>query len=188
MSRFLLAVLLCISVSACSSPPLSVAKMDDRTGLLKTEVVAQKAKILISKKLNIAQFKGMAYVTGLSSTNDMQAAIDQIKALGYFDEVLDTTALENLIHEKSLEKSIINIDEPIGLNRVYRQYKSFVWIQFQSGGTGANPYERLVVINPETLEVVFMSQATLSFLHGLTNEDGFYPLINSLIEWIDRNK
>ena len=188
MSRLSFAILLCILVSACSSPSLRVAKIDDKTGLLQTEATVQKASILHSKKLTFAKFKGMAYVTGLSQASRMRVAIEQIKSLGYFDEVLDSTALANLIHEKGIEKSVMNIDEPIGLNRVFRKYKPFLWIQFRSGGTGASPFEQLVVTNPETLEIVFISQANLSFLHGLTNEEGFYPLINSLIEWINQNK
>jgi hypothetical protein len=182
-------IVLCMFVSACASSRLTVGKIDERTGLLQSDVPISKATVLVSKKLSLAQFKGMAYVMEPVPSNFEQLFAEQIRAIHYFDEVIDHYGLAELISNNDLEKEkVLYSDEPINLNRLYHAYKPFLWLQFKSGESTIHPTIELIVTNPDNLEEVFVSEADMSFWNGLTNESGFYPLINSLIEWINMNK
>ncbi len=169
------------------TPVLKIANIDERTGLLQSGVPISKATVIVSKKLPLSQFKGMAYVT-TDDSNYEGLFVGQIRAIHYFKEVIDHSGLAALIDKNDLHKDVLYSDEPISLNRLYHAYEPFLWLQFKSGGNAAHPTIQLIVINPENLDEVFVSQADISFWNGLTNENGFYPIINSLIEWINMNK
>ena len=186
MERKFLIVSLCTLV-ACSTP-LQVAKMDERTGLLQSATPISKATIIISKKISLAPFKGMAFVSQWGPDKTESVVIEQIKAINYFDQVLNPEGLYQVIASYGLQDKVGNVEELIGLNRLYHKYKPFLWIHFKNGESNIRPTIQLIVTNPDNLEDVFVSQADMSFWNGVTNEDGFYPLINSLIEWINQNR
>jgi hypothetical protein len=82
-----------------------------------------------------------------------------------------------------------SLNEPIGLNKLYRAYKPFLWVSFKRVQKENKPYLQLTVTNPDNLEDVFVSEIYLDYVWaGVNDQNTRYPLFNALIEWINQNK
>lgn len=184
MKRSLFTSLICCLLAACGTQ-MKVAEVDSKTGQLKSEVgQVSKATVVISKQLALAPYKGMAFVSGGG-----EFGINQLKAVGYFDQVLNYDDLQKLVIANNLQDRVPSLNEPIGLNKLYRAYKPFLWINFKRVVKENKPYLQLIATNPDNLEEVFVSEVYLDFVWaGVNDQNSRYPLFNSLIEWINQNR
>jgi predicted HAD superfamily phosphohydrolase YqeG len=97
--------------------------------------------------------------------------------------------LQKLVIVNNLQDKVPSLNEPIGLNKLYRAYKPFLWINFKRVQKENKPYLQLIATNPDTLEEVFVSEVFLDFLWaGVNDQNSRYPLFNALIEWLNKNK
>lgn len=161
-----------------------VAKIDEKTGLLTTDVgTIGQATVVTAKQVSLKQFKPMVFVSAT------QASIDQMKTIGYFDEVLDFDGLQKLVIANNLQEKVPSLNDKIGLNKLYRAHKPFLWVHFKRTNKEYKQYLQLVATNPETLEDLFVSEVHLDFAwSGVNDQNSRYPLFNALITWIQQNK
>ncbi|WP_374584186.1 hypothetical protein [Pseudoduganella sp.] len=161
-----------------------VAKVDQKTGLLTTDVgVIGTATVVTAKQVSLKQFKPMVFVSAT------QASIDQVKTIGYFDEVLDIDGLQKLVIANNLQEKVPSLNDKIGLNKLYRAHKPFLWVYFKRINKDHKQYMQLIATNPETLEDLFVSEVQLDFVwSGVNDQNSRYPLFNALITWIQQNK
>jgi hypothetical protein len=184
MKRTIFTLLVCSFVAGCGTQ-MKVASIDEKTGLIKSEVGQVKtATVLTAKKMSLAPLKGMAFISG---GGDFGVA--QLKAVNYFDQVANYDDLQKLVIVNNLQDKVPSLNEPIGLNKLYRAYKPFLWINFKRVQKENKPYLQLIATNPDTLEEVFVSEVFLDFLWaGVNDQNSRYPLFNALIEWLNKNK
>lgn len=181
--NFLCVLASAIVMSGCGTQ-LKVAEVDGKTGLLKSEKgEVATATVVTAKRVSLKPFKGMVFASG------SQFNIDQMKKIGYFDEVLDLDGLQKLIITEKLQDKVPSLNDKIGLNNLYRAYKPFLWVYFKRVTQNGKPYVQLVATNPDTLEDLFVSEVHIDFAWtGMTDQNSRYPLYNSLITWINQNK
>jgi len=184
MKRTFFAVLICSFVAGCGTQ-MKVASIDEKTGLLKSDVgQISKAIVVTAKKMSLAPFKGMAFVSGGG-----EFGVDQLKAVKYFDQVMNYDDLQKLVIANNLQDKVPSLNEPIGLNKLYRSYKPFLWINFKRIQKENKTYLQLIATNPDTLAEVFVSEVFLDFMWaGVNDQNSRYPLFNAFIEWLNQNR
>jgi hypothetical protein len=184
MKRLLIAAVLCFIATGCGTQ-LKVAQVDEKSGFIKSDVGSiQKATIVKGSKLPINQFKDMAYITGGGDWG-----VKQLAAINYFNQVVGYDDLQKLVISNGLQEKVPSLNEPIGLNKLYRSYKPFLWVHFKLDHRDNNAYLQLIATNPDTLEDVFISEVKLDYKWaGVNDQNSRYPLFNALIEWINQNR
>jgi len=164
---------------------LKVAPVDPQTGLIKSEKgTVTEATVVTSRKFPLAQHKGMVFVSGGGTY-----AVDQMRALGYFDQVVSYDDLQKIVITHRLQEQVPSLNEPIGLNKLYRAYQPFLWVHFKRVQRENKPYLQLVAIHPDTLDEVFVSEVHMDFVWaGVNDQNARYPLFNALSRWIQQNR
>lgn len=184
--RFLaIAVSLTTLLLAACGTQLKVAPVDPQTGLIKSEKgTVTEATVVTSRKFPLAQHKGMAFVSGGGTY-----AVDQMRALGYFDQVVGYDELQKIVIANRLQEQVPSLNEPIGLNKLYRAYKPFLWVHFKRVQRENKTYLQLVALNPDTLDEVFVSEVHMDFVWaGVTDQNARYPLFNAFSRWVQQNR
>ena len=163
---------------------MKVAQVDQATGTLKSEMgTVTKAAVLTSKSVSLAKFGGTAYVT-----NGGEFGVNQLKATNLFAEVLNYDDLQKLIVTNNLQEKVSSVGEPIGLSRLAKAYKPFLWVNFKRISKDNKPYLQMIATNPENLEEVFVAEVFLDFIWaGVNDQNSRYPLFNAFIEWARKN-
>jgi hypothetical protein len=179
-----LAILICSFLAACGTQ-MKVAAVDEKTGLLKSDIGSiSKATVVTAKTMSLAPFKGLAFISGGGDFG-----VNQLKAVKYFDQVVNYDELQKLVIANNLQDKVPSLSEPIGLNKLYRAYKPFLWVNFKRVQKDNKPYLQLIATNPDTLEDVFVSEVHLDFVWaGVNDQNSHYPLFNALIEWMNKNR
>ena len=181
--RFIIPVVVAL-LSACGTQ-MKVASVDEKTGLLKSERGdIGKATVVTAKKMPLAPFKSMAF---MSSAGDW--GVEQLKAVKYFDQVLSYDDLQKLVIANNLTDKVPSLNEPIGLSKLARAYKPFLWVKFKQVRRENKTYMQLIATNPENLEDVFVSEVYLDVVWaGVNDQNSRYPLFNAFIAWVNQNK
>jgi len=180
-----LVVPLCAALLSACGTQMKVASVDEKTGLLKSERGdIGKATVVTAKKMPLAPFKGMAFMSGTSDWG-----IEQLKAVKYFDQVLSYDDLQKLVIANNLTDKVPSLNEPIGLSKLARAYKPFLWVKFKQVRRENKTYMQLIATNPENLEDVFVSEVYLDVVWaGVNDQNSRYPLFNAFIGWVNQNK
>ncbi len=187
-----------------------IGQVDPKTGLLKSDSDIPKANILVSKKLLLAPFRGLAVTTADVSRHTKTDVVKQLEVFNFFEHVVNFDDLPQLIIANNLQDKVKNIKTFGDLKVLSQSYHPFLFVRFSCVAHGgvANVTHRITVTNVETLENVFVSEVEvkhsvafnaallLSFGAGITkddlcdgpDQDVRYPLYNSFIEWINENK
>ena len=175
----------CVALLAACGTQMKVASVDEKTGLLKSERGdIAKATVVTAKKVPLAPFKGMAF---MSSAGDW--GVEQLKAVKYFDQVLSYDDLQKVVIANNLTDKVPSLNEPIGLSKLARAYKPFLWVKFKQVRRENKTYMQLIATNPENLEEVFVSEVYLDFVWaGVNDQNSRYPLFNAFIAWVNQNK
>ncbi len=180
-----LAVPVCVALLSACGTQMKVASVDEKTGLLKSERGdIGKATVVTAKKMPLAPFKGMAF---MSSAGDW--GVEQLKAVKYFDQVLSYDDLQKIVIANNLSDKVPSLNEPIGLSKLARAYKPFLWVKFKQVRRENKTYMQLIATNPENLEEVFVSEVYLDYVWaGVNDQNSRYPLFNAFIGWVNQNK
>lgn len=212
MNRSYAAILFSLLVSACGTYGESkIAQVNPKTGLLQSDQEVAVAKVVVSKKLALSSYKDLAVISkddfSPMNSNSKTDNVKQLKALGYFNEVISFDDLQRLVVSNNLQSKVTTLSNWGGVRDLYRSYKPFLVIHFKCIERGDIVY-RLLVTNPDTLENVFVSEVEVhsKIGYGLTSlatlgagmnrnnmctgydQDTRYPLFNSLIVWINQNR
>lgn len=171
-------LLLCITLTACSVG--KIVNVDPKTGLYpaKTE-----AKVITSKTVDLDKRKSLILIP-----ND-DFVRGSITNMHYFDEVIDYKQLETNIIKANLTDKIPSIQDKIGINNAAKNYKDFIWFRFEKlNSDPSNPKVRFILTDPITAEDLFVSETELDYAwKGVNDQYNWYPMFNSIIEYIKLN-
>ena len=178
-----LAISLSALLTACGTQ-LKVAEVDQKTGLLQSERgEVTKAVVVTSKSASLARFGGTAFIS-----NGGEYGVNQLKATKLFSEVLGYDDLQKLIVNSNLQDKVQSIGEPIGLSRLAKAHKPFLWVNFKRVTKENKPYLQLIATNPENLEELFVAEVHLDFVWaGVRDQNSRYPLFNAFMAWARSN-
>ena len=171
-----------VVVSGCGTQGQAIKP--DGTGYLATgaQGSVSKAHTLVSEKVNMQEFKPLALVTASAF------ALQQVRNLGYFGEVIDLPELQRRVVAKNLQDKIPSLSDRIGINNTARFYGPFLWIHYDAEKRDGKSYAKLVATDPSTLRDVFVAEQELDFMwKGVNDQSTWYPLFNSLIDWLKLN-
>jgi hypothetical protein len=179
-----LAILVSASMLAGCGTQLKVAEIDQATGKIKSDIgTVTNATIVTSKQTSFAKFGGIAYFS-----NGGDFGVSQLKATKLFNEVLDFDSLQKLVVANNLQDKVPSVAEPIGLSKLAKAYKPFLWINAKRVVRDRKQYMQLIATNPENLEELFVAEVYLDFMWaGVTDQNSRYPLFNALIDWARKN-
>ncbi|GKS97680.1 hypothetical protein [Acidovorax sp. SUPP2825] len=178
-------VLAAVALVGCASH-LKVAPVDPQTGLLKSEIgTVGNATTVIAKDISLSKFNGIAVMS-----NGGEYGLQQLRATNVFKEVLSFEDIQKLIVTKGLQDQVSSIAEPIGLTRLAKAYKPFLWVHAKSLRKPGEhqPYLQLIATDPTTLDQIFLAEVKLDIAWaGVNDQNVRYPLFNSFIQWARKN-
>lgn len=183
MKRLFVACTTTVLLAGCGTQ-MKVGQIDETTGLIKTDVgTVTKATVVTAKKVPSDQFRSLAFISGGG-----EYGVEQLKAIKYFNQVVNYDGLQKIVIANNLQEKVPSLNEPIGLNKLYRAYKPFLWIHFKRTQNGNKPFLQIIATNPETMDDVFVSEVHLDFIWaGVNDQNARYPLFNALVEWLRQN-
>lgn len=205
MKHLCMAFIIAALITACDTTG-KVAPLDPQTGRLSSSVLVGEAKVVVDKNIPLAAYKTFVVVLPDVYNQGLDESA-QLRAIGYFNEVVGFGDLKKFVSDHNLQGKVGPFDTWNGLSSLYRAYKPFLVIRFDCVEKG-NIYHRLIVTNPQTMENVFVGQVKawseagynaaglLTLGAGMyesnrcsgTDEKVRYPLFNALIKWIDQNR
>lgn len=182
-SVYIAALSLAALLSGCGTMN-KVAEVDKTTGQLRSERgEVTKATVVTSKKVSLAKFNGIVFVSRGGTYS-----IDQMKATGLFPTVLNFDGLQKLVVANNLTDKVSGLNEPIGLSRLAKVYKPFLWVDYKVVKRENKSYLQMIATNPENLEDLFVAEVYLDFVwSGVKDQNSHYPLFNSFMEWARQN-
>ena len=173
----------CAFLTACF-PAQKIAKFNPETGVIQLENGKKlgSATIVKSTKVDLNSLKEIA----LFSSNQYyyEYGFKQLSELGYFKQVVKIADLEKLVIANNLQDKVINLDSQIGLNRLAKSYKPFLWLTLTPKREDNIYFLSLTVTNPTNAEDLFEVKTLSS---GSSDEEVLYPLFNELSIWIKNN-
>lgn len=182
MNRLMLAASLAALLSGGCTVGVAV-KPDPATGYLTSGKAPVKAPAIVSKRIDMAEFRPLAVVTA----GDF--AEDQIRNLGFFGEVIDIGELQKRIVTNNLQDKVPSVSDRIGISNAARNYRPFLWIRSDREKRGKKLYSRLIATDPRTLDDLFITEHELDYVwKGVNDQNTYYPMFNSLIEWLKQNQ
>ncbi|MET0226609.1 MAG: hypothetical protein ABW187_09225 [Dokdonella sp.] len=184
-ARFALIAALASSLTACGTKGQAIKP--DSNGYLPTgaQGEAARARTVVAERIDTHDFKGLALVTATDST------VTQVRNLGYFGETIDLKELQRRIVEKGIQDKVPAVNDRIGINNAARYYQKFLWIHYDSEKRDGKSFVKLIGTDPMTLRDVFVAERELVnpilTWNGYTDQNTWYPLFNSFIEWLKSN-
>lgn len=178
MYKILMAATVVLMLSACSS--LQVVEVNPTTGYFPGD---KRATVVKSVDVDLDQMKDLVLVPNGDFT------INMVKNIGYFNNVINFDDLETIIIKENLTDQVPSINDKIGINKAAKAYKKFLWLRWDSRSAGNNKsYQQLFLIDPVTLEELFVCETYLDYAwSGVNDQANYYPMMNSLIDYIKKN-
>lgn len=167
-------VIIGLMLSGCSV--LKVAKIEPTTGYFPGGKIAN---IIKNESINLDSMKSLILVTGGEFVKG------QVENIGYFGQVIDRQDLEREIVKKGLQDLVPSIDGPIGINKAYTHYKPFLWLRYDTRGSGNQQYAQFILTDPATLNDIFVAEEHLDYVwKGVNDQMVWYPLSNAFVKYI----
>jgi hypothetical protein len=177
MKKILFALLVLSFLTACSS--LKVAQIDPTTGYFPSKKFATVVK---STKVDLDSMKDLILVP------DGDFEKGQIKNIGYFGKIITFDDLEKAIIKADLTEQVPSVRDRIGLNKAAKAYKKFLWLRFDTRRDGNKTFAQYILTDPITLEDIFIAEQYLDYVWaGVNDQNTWYPLFNSLVQYIKEN-
>lgn len=140
---------------------------------------AERAQTDVAEKIDLKEFKPLALVTG------SDFIIQQVRYLGYFDQVMDLPELQRRIVEKNLQDKVPSMSDRIGINNAARYYAKFLWIHFDVEKRDGRTFIKLVATDPTSLKDLFVAERKFTVQPYVGSDQTlWYPLFNSFIDWL----
>lgn len=204
MRMAILTALLVLAASGCG-PQHPVVPLDPQ-GKLLAEKAGARAIVRIAKPGPLARYRALAVIT----PPDCRITADevgQLKAIGYFEEVVSLPELPKFVIDRHLLENPASFDKWADYQALARAYKPFLLVRFRCIRQ-EDIWYRLTVTDPEKEEDLFVSEVRVwtqvgYFLRGLLtlgggltvdddcvgdDDDVRLPLYNALIEWVNANR
>ena len=182
-SALALAAVATLVLSACGTQ-MKVAEVDQKTGLIKSERgEVKQATVVTAKAIPLSAFSGTAFIS-----NGGEFASKQLKATQLFKDVLTYDDMQKVVVTNNLSDKVASLNEPIGLSRLAKAYKPFLWVHFKQTSKEGKTFLQMIGTNPENLEDVFVAEIHLDFVWaGVNDQNSRYPLYNAFSEWARKN-
>ena len=193
----LLAVVLLIG---CGGPPLMgedtyyrAVPLDAITGYFPTFSISHqlhsviRAPVVINRKVHLARYHGNVVVSAARFWTE------EIRYTGAFRHVMTRQAFEKAIIRSGLSQRIGSVGGLLALHQAYQAWGPFLWIYTRLNTVSANRHgmheAELIVVDPRSGHKLFVARER--FHHytasSVSDQTTFYPLLNSLIDWIREN-
>lgn len=177
MMRWVAGILMSVICTACSS--MKVTEVDPKTGYFPS---SSKATIITSKTIDLDAHKALVVV------ENSEFLLGQLRNIGYFGDVITVEELETRIIKAGLTDKVQSLRDKIGLNNAAKNYKPFLWLRYDSRGTGNSEYAQFILTDPITLEDYFVTETHLDRVWaGVNDQNNWYPMFNALIDYITQN-
>ncbi len=114
---------------------------------------------------------------------------DMGENLNYFDEVFTYEQFQTAIVREGLSEKIPSLSDRVSLNRAYNLYKPFVILNLTKVKKEGGWYAGLTIYDPKRAETVFENEIWLNLMwDGWTDQGTMYPLFNSLLDYLRKQK
>lgn len=141
---------------------------------------ARKATILKSELIDLDTINDLLVVPNGVFLKGMA------KNINFFERVITIEELEKEIILSNKQDDVGSIASDIGLNKAYRKYKKFLFLELDRDDNQKKRIQ-LKLVNPNTLEELFVADVYWDTISGINDNHTFNPLFNSLILFIDTN-
>lgn len=177
MNKSTVLLIIAALLSGCTS--MQVAELDPTTGYFPTK---NKAAVVTDQPIDLDSRKSLIVV------GNSEFAYGQIVNIGYFDEVITTKELETRIVREGLSDKVPTLAGKIGMHNAAKAYKPFLWLNYDSRGTGREQYARFILTDAETMEDYFITETHMDHVwSGVNDQSNWYPMFNALIDYIRMN-
>lgn len=181
-----LIILSFVFLGGCSTE-FQARGIDSQSGYLPTSLGSgmpvKKANVLADQKTDLGRYGGSLLVVGGDFFR--QEAMD----IGGFTDIFTVEDLQKRIIARGLQDKVPSVDDLIGLNKAYKEYKPFLFLRFKEDkGSDNNFYLKLIVTDPGSAQDIFVAQVK-SCGSTFCDDDQhvWYPLFNSYIDWLRAN-
>ena len=176
--KVLLIVFTSIMLFACGTQQ-KIVKVDDSTGFFPTDT---KADVIHSSRFDIDSFKQLVLV------GDGDFVKGQVENIGYWDNVITTSELEQMIVREGLIDEVPSVRDNIGKAKAFKHLQPYVWLRFKVRKEGNKNYAQLALTQPKDLTDVFVAERYLDYVWaGVHDQNTWYPLFNELIVYLKEN-
>lgn len=112
------------------------------------------------------------------------------KRLNYFKEVMTMAELQKDIIAKGLSNKVPSISDRIGLYNAYQHYKPFVILILSSEDLKTKGFHtRLSLYDPMRSDMIFKNDVRLNLMwEGYSDKKVLHPLLNSLVDYLEKQK
>lgn len=170
-----------LSLSSCTVG--NDVKPDPATGYISSTAGTSKATVVLYKTVDTSKYQPLALVTAGTF------AEKQIRDLGFFKEVINLEQLQTAIVTNNLGDKVPSVNDRIGISNAAHHYKVFLWIHSKADRRGSKVYSQLIATDPMTMEDLFITEHVLDYVWaGVNDQNTFYPMFNSFIDWIHQRK
>lgn len=167
-----------IMLSACGTQQ-KIVKVDDSTGFFPTET---KADVIHSTRFDVDSFKQLVLV------EDSDFVKGQVENIGYWETVITTSELEQIIVREGLTDKVPSVRDNIGKAKAFLHVEPYMWLRFKIRKDGNKSYAQLTLTQPKDLTDVFVAERYLDFVwSGVHDQNTWYPLFNALILYLQEN-
>ena len=110
--------------------------------------------------------------------------------MNFFKEVMTMADLQKDIIAKGLSDKIPSISDRIGLHNAYIHYKPFVILNISSEDLMTQGFHtRLSLFDPMRSDIIFKDDVRLNLMwEGYSDKKVLYPLLNSLVDFLNEQK
>lgn len=172
-------IFLALAVFLTGCTTLQVVETNSETGYFPG---SKRANIVKEVAVDLDSHKGLILVPNGDFTKNM------IVNINYFDDVINFEDLESIIITNNLTDQVPSINDKIGINKAAKAYKPFMQLRWKNRRDGNRTYKQLLLINPLTLEEIFVCETLMDHVWaGVNDQNNWYPMMNSLIDYIKSN-
>lgn len=195
--RFTLIILFAACLSGCygSMFDMHYVPPDTHTGYYKTFYAVKSNELVINNRVDLTKNHRLL-VIGIKSpilgninlftengmTIDENFWTQSVKSLGYFDNVITTSQINQFLSQDGHPGNNLNIIDPSDLKHVYDLYGNFLFLEITNYGDECI----LKIIDPQTNNILFMIKRN-QFIYLTLSQQLYYPMLNSLKDWLKEN-
>jgi hypothetical protein len=186
---------LMLFIVGCSTNA-EIVKREQNTGYFPSDV---QAVVSISKDIDLDKHKSLILIPRKKDQTKVDTVYKEwesdeaflygmLKNIGYFNKIVDHNELERIIVTNNLGEQVPSIEDRVGLHNATIAYQPFLWLHW--GNTGGHDNDKpieLILTNPVTNEDLFIAQTYWNDWDGVNDQNNWYPMINALIDYIDKN-
>lgn len=177
MKHTILTLVLSLIIISCGTlGQVTERKENGRFGATKSAKIIKNVSFDLDSKKSLLLILNGDFMYGMSQN------------LNYFDRVVKYKDFELEIIKAKKQEEVGALCGKIGLSNANNNYEPFLYLVFNSENKEGLIYQQLKLINPEDAEELFVAEIDKDFyLRGVYDKNTYYPLFNSLIEYIEEN-